>query len=141
MSAGRISSRPTSKKSRRPKPSPFEELVGQILAFRDRRDWRQFHNPKELAISVTLEAAELLEHFQWKSSTEVATLAADSGERRRISWEMADILILLVSLADILGMDLVKAAREKLEENERKYPVEQARGNARKYHDLVSDDR
>ena len=60
MSPGRTSSRPTSKKARRPKPSPFDELVLQVLAFRDRRDWRQFHNPKDLSISISLEAAELL---------------------------------------------------------------------------------
>jgi dCTP diphosphatase len=136
MSAGRSSSRPTSKGSRRPKPSPFEELVGQVLAFRDRRDWRQFHSPKDLAISISLEAAELLECFQWKNPEEVAALVTDPERHREVSWEMGDVLILLISLADILGTDLVKAAFEKLQENERKYPVERARGSARKYRDL-----
>lgn len=136
MSPGRTSSRPTSKKARRPKPSPFDELVLQVLAFRDRRDWRQFHNPKDLSISISLEAAELLELFQWKHPEEVAGLVADPPGHRRVSWEMADILILLISLADILGVDLIKAAREKLEENDRKYPVARARGSARKYRDL-----
>ncbi|MFQ5882811.1 MAG: nucleotide pyrophosphohydrolase [Candidatus Methylomirabilales bacterium] len=136
MSPGRTSSRPTSKKARRPKPSPFDELVLQVLAFRDRRDWRQFHNPKDLSISISLEAAELLELFQWKRPEEVAGLVADLQGHRRVSWEMADILILLISLADILGVDLITAAREKLEENDRKYPVARARGSARKYHDL-----
>jgi NTP pyrophosphatase (non-canonical NTP hydrolase) len=89
-----------------------------------------------LAISVSLEAAELLEFFQWKNPEEVAALVTDPQRHREISWEMADILILLISLADILGVDLVKAAREKLQENERKYPVERARGSARKYRDL-----
>jgi dCTP diphosphatase len=136
MSAGRSSSRPTSKGSRRPKPSPFEELVGQVLAFRDRRYWRQFHSPKDLAISISLEAAELLECFQWKKPEEVAALVTDPERHREVSWEMGDVLILLISLADILGTDLVKAAFEKLQENERKYPVERARGSARKYRDL-----
>jgi len=138
MSAGRSSSRPTSKGkgSRRPKPSPFEELVGQVLAFRDRRDWRQFHSPKDLAISISLEAAELLECFQWKNPDEVAALVTDPERHREVSWEMGDVLILLISLADILGTDLVKAAFEKLQENERKYPVERARGSARKYREL-----
>ncbi len=136
MSAGKISSRPTSKGSRRPKPTPFDELVRQILAFRDRRDWRQFHSPKDLAISISLEAAELLEFFQWKNPEEVAALVTDPQRHREVSWEMADILILLISLADILGTDLVQAALEKLQENERKYPVERARGSARKYRDL-----
>lgn len=135
MSPGKTSSRPTSKRSRRPKRPPFDELVTQVLAFRDHRDWRQFHNPKDLAISITLEAAELLEFFQWKNPQEVATLVTDPQRQREVSWEIADILILLISLADILGTDLVKAALEKLQENERKYPVERARGSARKYRD------
>lgn len=136
MSEGRISSRPTSKGSRRPKPPSFDELVGQVLAFRDGRDWGQFHNPKDLAISISREAAELLEVFQWKNPEEVTALVRDPQGHREVSWEMADILILLISLADILGTDLVKAALEKLQENERKYPVERARGSARKYRDL-----
>jgi len=136
MSGARSSSRPTSKRSRRSRPPSFDELVRQVLAFRDERDWRQFHSPKDLAISISLEAAELLEHFQWKSPAEVAALVADPQGQRQVSWEMADILILLISLADVLGTDLVKAAQEKLQENERRYPVERARGTARKYRDL-----
>ncbi|MFQ5658177.1 MAG: nucleotide pyrophosphohydrolase [Candidatus Methylomirabilales bacterium] len=136
MSPEKISSRPTSKGVRRPKSSSFEELVQQILAFRDRRDWRQFHSPKDLAISISLEAAELLELFQWKSPGEVADVLRDPQGRRRVSSEMADVLILLISLADIVGMDLIKAAFEKLRENERKYPVGRARGTARKYREL-----
>ena len=136
MSPEKISSRPTSKRARRPKSSSYEELIHQVIAFRDRRDWRQFHNPKELAISISLEAAELLELFQWKNPAEVADLLADPQAHRRVIWEMADILILLISLADIVEIDLIKAAFEKLEENERKYPVERARGTARKYREL-----
>ena len=136
MSGARSSSRPTSKRSRRSRPLSFDELVRQVLAFRDERDWRQFHSPKDLAISISLEAAELLERFQWKSPAEVAVLVADPQGQRQVSWEMADILILLISLADVLGTDLVKAAHEKLQENERRYPVERARGTARKYSDL-----
>lgn len=136
MSGARSSSQPTSKRSRRPRSLSFDELVRQVLAFRDERDWRQFHNPKDLAISISLEAAELLERFQWKSPAEVTALVADPQGQRQVSWEMADILILLISLADVLGTDLVKAAQEKLQENERRYPVERARGTARKYRDL-----
>lgn len=108
----------------------------EVLEFRDRRDWRQFHNPKDLSISISLEAAELLELFQWKRPEEVVALASDPQAHHRVSWEMADILILLISLADILGVDLIKAARQKLEENDRKYPVARARGTARKYQEL-----
>ncbi|MGH7422946.1 MAG: nucleotide pyrophosphohydrolase [Candidatus Methylomirabilales bacterium] len=141
MSGAKSSSRPTSKRSRRPRALSFDELVRQVLTFRDERDWRQFHNPKDLAISISLEAAELLERFQWKSPAEVAALVADPQGQRQVSWEMADILILLISLADVLGTNLVKAAQEKLQENERRYPVERARGTARKYRDLAADDR
>ncbi|MGH7432969.1 MAG: nucleotide pyrophosphohydrolase, partial [Candidatus Methylomirabilales bacterium] len=93
MSGARSSSRPTSKRSRRPRSLSFDELVRQVLAFRDERDWRQFHNPKDVAISISLEAAELLERFQWKSPAEVAAIVTDPQGQRQVSWEMADILI------------------------------------------------
>ena len=111
----------------------MDDLVKAVVAFRDARDWRQFHNPKDLAISVCLEAAELLESFQWKRPAEIAVFLADDENRRRVGQEMADVLILLVSMADVLGINLVEAARAKLDENARKYPVERARGNATKY--------
>ena len=114
----------------------MDELVRAVLAFRDERDWKQFHNPKDLAISITLESAELLEHFQWKRPDEVASYLRQRRHRERVAAEMADVLILLVSLADVLGEDLVAAARRKLRSNERKYPVARARGTARKYHAL-----
>jgi len=116
----------------------MDDLVKAVLAFRDARDWRQFHNPKDLAISVCLEAAELLEPFQWKRPEEIAVFLADDENRHRVGQEMADVLILLVSMADVLGIDLVEAARAKLDENARKYPVERARGNAKKYDALPS---
>lgn len=111
----------------------MDEFVKAVLAFRDERDWRQFHNPKDLAISICLEAAELLEAFQWKRPEETAAFLAEEENRRRVGEEMADVLILLVSMADVLGIDLVEAAHAKLAENARKYPVERAKGNARKY--------
>jgi len=116
----------------------MDDLVKAVLAFRDARDWRQFHNPKDLAISICLEAAELLEPFQWKRPEEIAVFLADDENRRRVGQEMADVLILLVSMADVLGINLVEAARAKLGENARKYPVEHARGNAKKYDALPS---
>ncbi len=115
----------------------MDELVRAVLAFRDERDWKQFHNPKDLAISIMLEAAELLEHFQWKTPDEVESLVATAENRRRLGEEMADVLILLVSLADAVGLDLLAAARAKLEENALKYPVERAKGSAKKYDQLV----
>jgi NTP pyrophosphatase (non-canonical NTP hydrolase) len=111
----------------------MDDLVREVLAFRDVRDWRQFHNPKDLAISISLEAAELLEHFQWKSEAEVEASLAAPENRRRVGEEMADVLILLISLSDAVGLNLVEVARAKLVENARKYPVDRARGSARKY--------
>ncbi len=115
----------------------MDELVKAVLAFRDERDWKQFHNPKDLAISITLEAAELLEHFQWKTAGEVDAFLANEENRRRLGEEMADLLILLVSLADVVGLDLLDAARAKLQDNAVKYPVERARGSAKKYDALA----
>ena len=114
----------------------MEDLVRAVLRFRDEREWRQFHNPKDLAISITLEAAELLEQFQWKRPDEVEALLADAASRHRVGEEMADVLILLISLADATGIDLVVAAEAKLAENARKYPVNRARGSAKKYDQL-----
>jgi NTP pyrophosphatase (non-canonical NTP hydrolase) len=111
----------------------MKDLVRSVVAFRDRRDWRQFHHPKDLAISIALEAAELLEHFQWKTPDEAARYLRLRRNRDRVAAEMADVLILLISLADVLGEDLVAAARRKLRINDRKYPVARARGTARKY--------
>jgi NTP pyrophosphatase (non-canonical NTP hydrolase) len=114
----------------------MDDLVKAVLAFRDEREWKPFHNPKDLAISIMLEAAELLEHFQWKSAGEVETFLTDEEKRRQLGEEMADVLILLVSLADAVGLDLLEAARAKLRMNAAKYPVERARGTARKYDEL-----
>ena len=111
----------------------MDDLVKAVVAFRDARDWRQFHNPKDLAISVCLEAAELLELFQWKRPEEIRAFLAEDENLHRVGQEMADVLILLISMADVLRIDLVEAARAKLDENARKYPVERARGNAAKY--------
>lgn len=115
---------------------PMDDLIRAVLKFRDERDWKQFHNPKDLAISISLEAAELLEHFQWKTASEVEALLQDEANRRRVGQEMADVLILLVSFADAVGLDLLEAARTKLADNARKYPVDRSKGNARKYDKL-----
>ena len=109
----------------------FDEVRRDILRFRNARDWAQFHNPKDLAISVSLEAAELLECFQW-SGTDL-----ECAERAlRMEEELADVLIYCIMLADRLGVDPVEAMRHKLEQNARKYPVEKARGRSSKYTEL-----
>ena len=109
----------------------FEEAANKALAFRDERDWAQFHNPKDIAISVNLEAAELLEVFQWLGADLVVAAKADKAKK-----EMADVVIYCIYLADTLGVSLADAISSKIDENARKYPADKARGNARKYTEL-----
>jgi NTP pyrophosphatase (non-canonical NTP hydrolase) len=112
----------------------FASTVARIRTFRDARDWMQFHNPKNLAISISLEAGELLEHFQWKSMEESEAHAKEA--KSEIAEEMADIAIYLFEMADNLGVDLLSAVDGKLEKNEAKYPVAKARGSSAKYTEL-----
>ena len=108
-----------------------QETISQVLKFRDDRDWRQFHNPKDLAISLSLEAAELLECFQWSGKdTEVA------GKTAAMKEELSDVVIYALLLADRLGLDLDAAVREKIQINAAKYPVKESYGNSAKYDKL-----
>lgn len=109
----------------------LEELKQRLRAFVEERDWDQFHNPKNLAMALAVEAAELVEIFQWLSEAESETLDAD--RRRRVAEEMADVLWYLVRIADRLDIDLLQAAGEKLERNAVKYPADRVRGQSRKY--------
>lgn len=109
-------------------------LQKMIIAFRDARDWRQFHNPKDLSISISLEAAELLEHFQWKNDAEIKEYLAKHSQE--IGYEMADILNYLLLLAHELGIDLVQVTEEKLKITDKKYPAEKATGSHKKYTEL-----
>src|SRR5688500_18898115 len=108
--------------------------IQRIRAFRDARDWMQFHNPKNLACSIVIEAAELLELFQWKTAEESETLV--QTRREAISQELADVAVYVLELADNLGIDLLEAIERKMALNEAKYPVEKARGSAAKYTEL-----
>ena len=105
-----------------------QETINQILKFRDDRDWKQFHNPKDLAISISLEAAELLEVFQW-SGTDIS----QEGKIEKIKEELSDVVNDCVLMADACGLDLDEIVQEKLRENNEKYPVEKARGKSEKY--------
>lgn len=116
------------------KMSEIREITGKIKKFRDDRDWMQFHDPKNMAVSVILEASELLEHFQWKTAEEVEKYAKQN--HAEIKDEIADIALYLFELADNLGINLISAMEEKLEKNELKYPVEKARGKHTKYDKL-----
>jgi NTP pyrophosphatase (non-canonical NTP hydrolase) len=112
----------------------LEQIQAAIRKFRDERDWMQFHNPKNLACSISIEAAELLEHFQWKSAEQSEVAAKE--RRIEISYEIADITVYLIELADNLGIDLIGAIKEKMALNETKYPIKKARGSASKYSEL-----
>lgn len=117
-------------------PQDIAELAVRLRKIARDRDWDQFHNPKNLAISVAVEAAELLEVFQWLTAEDAAMLLTDAKDRVRLEEEVADVFIYLVRLADIAQIDLLSAAAMKLEKNEQKYPVEKAHGSAKKYTNL-----
>jgi NTP pyrophosphatase (non-canonical NTP hydrolase) len=112
----------------------MQDTIAKIRRFRDERDWRKFHDPKNLAASISIEAGELLELFQWMSGEEATRFAAENKER--VSEEIADVAIYLIELADITGIDLAHAIEGKLEKNAKKYPVEKSRGVWTKYTDL-----
>ena len=107
------------------------ELNERILKFRDDRNWKQFHNPKDLAISICLEAAELLEIFQWSGRDVDGT-----DKTSEIGEELADVIIYCALMADAVGLDMQKIVEDKLSENERKYSVDRAYGNSKKYTEL-----
>ena len=112
----------------------LEELREQLRNFARERDWEQFHSPKNLAMALSVEAAELVEIFQWLTAEQSASL--EPAALARADEEIADVLLYLVRLADRLGIDPAAAARRKLQKNAARYPAEKARGNARKYDEL-----
>lgn len=117
--------------------NPLHNLVARIRAFRDERDWMQFHNPKSLACSISIEANELLEHFQWSTPAESEVIALTKKEA--IAAEIADVAIYLLELADNLDIDIVEAISTKLEQNAMKYPAEKVRGSAKKYSEYTPE--
>ena len=112
----------------------IQELQNQIIKFRDERDWAQFHNPKDLAISLSLEAAEFLEHFQWKSEEEIEKYV--KGYKGHIEEELADVLYWVLLISHDLDINIVKVLKKKMKKNEEKYPVEKAKGRHSKYTSL-----
>jgi NTP pyrophosphatase (non-canonical NTP hydrolase) len=112
----------------------LDQLTAEIVAFRDERDWKQFHSPRNLAASISIEAAELLALFQWSTDS---TLADDVESRRGdLERELADVVIYAMLLAHDTGVDLEAAITSKLAENASKYPAEKARGTSTKYTEL-----
>lgn len=104
----------------------MKDLIKKVLQFRDDRDWKKYHTPENLAKSVSIEAGELLECFQWEKEY----------KPDRVKDELADVFLYCILMADSLGLDLVGIAEQKLKKNEEKYPVEKARGNSLKYDEL-----
>jgi dCTP diphosphatase len=109
----------------------LEALKETVRAFARERDWEQFHTPKNLAMAMSVEAAEVVEIFQWLTDKQAQAL--NKEEREHLSDELADTFVYLLKLADAYGIDLVEAARKKMVKNAKKYPVAKAKGSAKKY--------
>ncbi|HLN18732.1 MAG TPA: nucleotide pyrophosphohydrolase [Patescibacteria group bacterium] len=111
-----------------------EDLTKRIIDFRNARDWKQFHNPKDLALSLVLEATEVAEHFQWKNEKEMEQYIKEA--KAEIGEELADVLYWVLLMSHDLNIDILKALDEKQTKNEEKYPVEKAKGKHTKYNKL-----
>lgn len=109
----------------------IKRLTKEIIKFRDVRDWKQFHNPKDIAISLSLEAAEVLEHFQWKSKEEIEQYIVK--HKKHIGEELADVLYWILLFSFDLKIDIAKALKQKLKTNNKKYPVSKSKGSHKKY--------
>ena len=114
----------------------IEELKQQVKLYCDARDWAQFHTPKELAIGVVTEAAELLEPFRFKSDEEITKMMQDPAFKKEIENELADVLYFLLRFADLNNIDLTTAFKNKLAYNEERYPVHKSKGSNKKYDEL-----
>lgn len=106
----------------------MDRILRRLRQFRDDRDWQQFHNPKDLAVALSIEASELLEAFLWKSP--------EDADPEKVKEELADVLAYALLLSDAYGFDIQQIILDKIERNEEKYPVEKARGSAKKYNEL-----
>ena len=106
----------------------MDEVLQALLKFRDERDWKQFHNPKDLALAINIEAGELLELYLWKN--------ADDAKKERVKEELADIFSFALLLADKYDFDVKEIIMDKIKSNAEKYPVEKAKGTAKKYNEL-----
>lgn len=109
----------------------LDELTARINAFVQERDWEQFHSPKNLAMAMIVEAAELVEHFQWNTIEESYQLTSE--KREQVSHELADTFVYLLRIAEVTGVDLIAAANAKIALNAKKYPVDKVRGSNAKY--------
>ncbi|MEI6490725.1 MAG: nucleotide pyrophosphohydrolase [bacterium] len=114
--------------------NPIKRLTKKVLDFRNKRNWKQFHNPKDMALSLVLEATEVLEHFQWKNPEEVKKYVKES--KVEISEELADVLYWVLLMSHDLKIDIEKAMDRKIELTEKRYPIEKFKGKSTKYNKL-----
>lgn len=112
----------------------IKDLTTQIVKFRDARDWKQFHNPKDLSLSLVLEAAEVMEHFQWKSQKEIDEYIKTN--RNDIGEELADVMYWVLLMSHDLNINIGKAVKDKLKKNAQKYPIAKSKGKHTKYNKL-----
>ncbi|MBU3669082.1 MAG: nucleotide pyrophosphohydrolase [Candidatus Taylorbacteria bacterium] len=112
----------------------MQRLTQEIIDFRDRRDWKQFHNPKDVSLSLVLEATELMEHFQWKNSEEIKKHLIEKKEE--VSEELADVLYWVLLMGHDFDIDVFQALDKKMKKNAEKYPEDKSKGNHKKYTDL-----
>lgn len=112
----------------------IKQLTEKIIAFRDDRDWKQFHNPKDMALSMVLEAGEVMEHFQWKNQEEIEKYI--KTHKNEIGEELADVLYWVLLMSRDLDIDILDALSKKMVKNEKKYPINKAKGRADKYDKL-----
>lgn len=117
----------------------LEDLRQRLALFAKVRDWEQFHNPKNLAMALIAEAAELVEHFQWLSAEQSENLSEEKLEEVRL--ELADIQIYLIRIADRLNVDLIRAVKDKMARNEERYPVDKVKGSARRAAEYRTSDK
>ncbi len=116
------------------KENSIKNLTKRIIVFRDARDWKQFHNPKDVALSLVLEATEVMEHFQWKNKDEMEKYVKEN--KTAIGEELADVLYWILLMSHDLNIDVLDALEKKIKINEDKYPVEKAKGKHTKYNKL-----
>ncbi|MDD5638565.1 MAG: nucleotide pyrophosphohydrolase [Candidatus Pacebacteria bacterium] len=112
----------------------MKELTNKIIEFRNKRDWKQFHNPKDVALSLVLEAGEVMEHFQWKNTEEMKTYIKEN--KSEIGEEIADVLYWILLMGHDLNIDVLDALDKKIKKNEEKYPAQKSKGNHTKYNKL-----
>lgn len=114
--------------------SDIQKLTKRIIDFRDARDWKQFHNPKDVALSLSLEASEVLEHFQWKNGKELEEYVKTHKEH--IGEELSDVLYWILLMSNDLGIDIIDAFNKKMDKNEEKYSTDKFKGSHKKYNEL-----